>query len=92
MTLTNNNVNYLIHLLACAINEKMPDPVPDNVDFNALFSLAEKHQIYNMIYPLIQDNPHISAEQKAKWRHSKMVETAKMVTVNSERADRKSVV
>lgn len=86
MTLTNNNVNYLIHLLACAINEKTPDPVPDNVDFNALFSLAEKHQIYNMIYPLIQDNPHISAEQKAKWRHSKMVETAKMVTVNSERA------
>jgi len=87
MNSANKEVNYLVHLLACALNEKQALPAPENLDFDALFSLAEKHQIYNMIYPLIQDNSQISAEQKAKWRHSKMLETAKMITVNHERAE-----
>lgn len=87
MNSVNKEVNYLIYLLACALNAKTPQNAPENIDFDALFNLAEKHQIYNMIYPLIQDNTQISAEQKAKWRHSKMVETAKMVTVNNERAE-----
>lgn len=87
MNSVNKEVNYLIHLLACALNEKAPQSASDDIDFDALFNLAENHQIYNMVYPLIQDNPQISAQQKAKWRHSKMVETAKMVTVNNERAE-----
>lgn len=87
MNFLNKEVNYLIHLLACVLNEKVPESAPEDIDFDALFNLAEKHQIYNMIYPLIQGSVQISAEQKAKWRHSKMVETAKMITVNNERAE-----
>lgn len=87
MNSVNQEVNYLIHLLACALNERPAAAAPEDLDFDALFHLAEKHQIYNMIYPLIQDNNQISAQQKAKWHHSKMLETAKMIAVNNERAE-----
>ncbi len=87
MNSVNNEVNYLVHLLACALNEKPCDEYADKINYDNLFDLAKKHQIYNMIYPLIENNPEITAEQKAQWHKIKMMETAKMVAVNNERKE-----
>ena len=87
MNSVNNEVNYLVHLLACALNEKPCGEYADKINYDNLFDLAKKHQIYNMIYPLIENNPEITAEQKAQWHKIKMMETAKMVAVNNERKE-----
>lgn len=86
MNYTNREVNYLIHLLSCALNAKAPKRSEEGIDFSALLSLAKKHQIYNMVFPLIQDMEDVPAEDKANWRNYSLSEISRMIAVNNERS------
>ena len=85
MVSQNNEVNCLIHLLSCAINQKECEDIGD-VDFKELFSLAKKHQVYNIIYPVICDFDSIPQYEKDKWRNYNLTEIKRMITINNERS------
>lgn len=85
MNSTNKEVNYLIHLMACALNEKEPQNLDDDIDFSALLELAKKHQIYNMIFPVISNMENVPEDEKENWKNYNLTEIAKMLTVNNER-------
>lgn len=76
-------VEYLIYLLSCALNET--EPQMQEVDYSALLSLARKHQIYNIIFPLIQDDPNMPDEYKTKFRNYNLSEISRMLIINNER-------
>ncbi len=85
MNSTNKEVNYLIHLMSCALNEKEPQILDEDIDFSALLALAKKHQIYNMIFPVISNMDNVPKEEKENWKNYNLTEIAKMLTVNNER-------
>lgn len=85
MNSTNKEVDYLIHLMSCALNEKEPQILDEDVDFSVLLSLAKKHQIYNMIFPVISDMDNVPKKEKDSWKNYNLTEIAKMLTVNNER-------
>lgn len=85
MNSKNKEVNYLVHLMACALNEKEPQVLSEDIDFSVLLELAKKHQIYNMIFPVISNMENVPEEEKENWRNYNLTEIAKMLTVNSER-------
>ena len=87
MVSQNNEVNCLIHLLSCAINQKECEDIGD-VDFKELFSLAKKHQVYNIIYPVICDFDSIPQYEKDKWRNYNLTEIKRMITINNFLNDR----
>lgn len=86
MNSSNKEVNYLMQLLSCALNGTKPDIAEEGTDFSALFALAKKHQIYNIIYPLISDMESVSKEEKENWRNYNLSEITRMLTVNHERS------
>lgn len=86
MNSSNKEVNYLMHLLSCALNGTAPDKAEEGMDFSALFALAKKHQIYNIVYPLISDMEALPKEEKENWRNYNLSEIARMLTVNNERS------
>lgn len=86
MISSNKEVNYLIHLLSCALNEKEPEAPREDVDFSALLALAEKHQIYNMIFPLIENSSFVPEKEKTKWNNYNLTEITRIITVANERA------
>ena len=77
--------NYVIHLLSCAINEKQPIDPPKGISFDGLLKFSKEHQVYNIIFPLIEGSEHLTAEERQAWQMAKLVETAKMVQMNDER-------
>ena len=85
MNYTSNDADYLLKLLSCALNGKKPKAAAGGVDFDALLSLAKKHQIYNMVFPLIKDIDEVSDEAKENWRSYTLSEISRMITVNHER-------
>lgn len=85
MSQSKKEVDYLIHLLACALNEKQP-VAQEGIDYSALLSLARKHQVYNIIFPLIKDDANVPDEDKQSFRNYHMSEITRMIAINSERA------
>lgn len=79
-------VDYLIHLLSCALNQRKP-VAQEDVDYSALLSLAKKHQVYNIIFPLIKDDPSVPEEQKQAFRNYHMSELTRMIAINNERSN-----
>lgn len=77
-------VEYFIHLLAAAINGFEPR-AEQGIDYSALLDLANKHQVYNIIFPIIQNNPDVPNEEKQKFRAYNLSEISRMVFVNQER-------
>ena len=55
-------VEYLIHLLSCALNGKEVRH-QEGIDYSTLLSLARKHQVYNIIFPLIKDDLSVHPRQ-----------------------------
>lgn len=84
MAYLKKEVEYLIHLLSCAINEKQVR-LQEGVDYSELLSLARKHQIYNIIFPLINNLECVSDEDKQKFRNYNLSEISRMLVVNNER-------
>lgn len=85
MISSNKEVGYLLHLISCALNEKEPLPASDELDFQALFQLAKKHQLYSMIFPLIMNMENVPENEKTNWKNYHFTEIAKLVTVENER-------
>ena len=85
MNYSNKEVNYLIHLLACALNEKTPKNAREEIDFSLLLALAKKHQVYNIVFPLIKDMDCVSEKDRESWRSYNLSEITRMITVNNER-------
>lgn len=77
-------VEYFIYLLSAAINGFEPE-FEQGVDYSALLDLANKHQVYNIIFPLIQSDPNVPKEEKQKFRDYNLSEISRMVFVNRER-------
>lgn len=48
--LNNELVDYLIHLLKCGLNGEKPDEKPENISFEDIFRLANKHSVANLAY------------------------------------------
>jgi hypothetical protein len=80
-----SEVEYLIHLLSCALNSKKPRE-QENIDFSALLALAKKQQIYNIICPLIADMPNVPQSEKDAFRNYHYSEITRMLTINNERS------
>lgn len=85
MTNLKKEVEYLIHLLSCALNSKAVRH-QEGIDYSALLSLARKHQVYNIIFPLIKENPNVPDEHKQKFRDYNLSEISRMLVINSERS------
>lgn len=85
MNYSNKEVNYLIHLLSCALNEKTPESAGEGIEFSSLLALARKHQVYNIVFPLIKDMDCVLAEDRESWRSYNLSEITRMITVNHER-------
>lgn len=79
-----SEVDYLIHLLSCALNGKEPI-AQEGIDYSVLLTLARKHQVYNIIFPLIKDMDSVPAEDKAEFRTYHLNEIQRMLTINNER-------
>ncbi len=47
-------VDYLIHLLRCAINEDVPSDFPQDLDFNEFFKLCRAHRLENIVYIMLK--------------------------------------
>lgn len=86
MNSPNKEVNYLMHLLTCALNEAVPESSTDEMDYSALLELAKKHQVYNIICPLIADMEAVSDEEKQNWQNYNFSEIKRMIVIGNERA------
>lgn len=52
--LHNELVDYLIHLLKCGLNGEKPDEKPENISFEDIFRLANKHSVANLAYYAVE--------------------------------------
>lgn len=86
MTIDNRECAYLLSLLSCALREQNAPAVPDGLDFSALFAIAKKQQIYNIIFPLIRDMDCVSAEEKERWQDYSYSELVRTIAVDYDRA------
>jgi hypothetical protein len=51
-----------------------------------LLKLAKKHQVYNIIYPLISNSSHVPQEEKDAFRDYNLTEITRILTINNERS------
>lgn len=86
MTSQNKNADYFLHLLASALNETPVKKAPNGVDYRAVLALAKKHQVYNIIYPVIAGANDLSQADREAWRSYNLSEITRMIAVNSERS------
>lgn len=85
MALTQNReINYFLYLLSCALNEVEPKQ-EEGVDYNAILSLAKKHQVFNIIAGRISSMPDTPAEIKEQFKNYNLSEITRMITINNER-------
>ena len=47
-------VDYLIHLLRCALNGDIPSDFPQELDFNEFFKLSRSHRLENIAYVMLK--------------------------------------
>lgn len=80
-----SEVEYLIHILSCAINGKEP-VAQEGIDYSKLLSLAKKHQIYSAIFPVIKDMDDVPQSEKDLFREYHLNELTRMLTINNERS------
>lgn len=87
MIKTNNaEADYLLGLLACALNGK-PLPTSEGVDFKNLLVLAERQQVYSTVLPVLEDNGILSEDLLLQWKNHKLSELKKTIAVDSERKE-----
>lgn len=84
MSNSRSEIEYFIHLISCAINGREP-VAQESVDYSALLALAKKHQVYNIIFPIIKDNPDVPEKEKISFRNFHLSEVSRMININNER-------
>lgn len=48
--IVNANISYLIHLISCALDNTVPEELPENVVWKDIYELAKYHSINNLIF------------------------------------------
>lgn len=84
MVNSRSEVEYLIHLLSCALNGRKP-VAQEGIDYSALLSLAKKHQVYNIIFPLIKEMDDVPDSERTAFNNYHLSEITRMITINNER-------
>lgn len=87
MRIENKEAAYMLTLLSCALHEKQAPKPPEGLNFSNLFSLSKKHQIYNIICPLISKMDEVPDEEKEKWHNYNCSELVRMIAVNHDREE-----
>lgn len=85
MDIVNKEIEYLLTLLACALNEEPVPSPPVELDFNALFIKARDQQIYSMITPLVAQLSEVPQQEKETWRNYNCSELVRMLAVANDR-------
>lgn len=83
MTYSSLESEYLISLIRCAIKEEKAPPVPKELDWQELFILSKKHQVYSVILPVIDLNS-IPQQQAQELQFYSQNELLRMIATNSE--------
>lgn len=76
-------IEYLIELLKAAIKGCAPSPVPDQLDWQALFELAKKQQVFSII-AAIAENIAIPEQQAGQLKLYNQSELLHMLAMKSE--------
>lgn len=64
-------VDYVIHLLICALNNSMPNSVPEGISIKELFEFSRYHRLENILcYPLMK--LELSEEEKREFDQYQM--------------------
>lgn len=85
MILENKEVTYLLSLLRCALAQKQAEEPPQGLDFPALFVLAKKQQVYNIVCPLIADMAQVPSAEKKIWHDYAYSELVRTIAVDHDR-------
>ena len=76
---------YVIHLTKCALKNKNPKEKPENLSWNEIFSLADKHMIVNMLwYSVNKLTEKPAPELWKKWTEIKNKAVVKDIIQRSE--------
>ena len=52
--IVNANISYLIHLIGCALDNTIPEELPQDVTWKDIYQLAKYHSINNLIFYSIE--------------------------------------
>lgn len=65
----NNEYEYLVHLIRCAINDLQPTNPAENISLEKVFDAAKKHEVANISFVAVEKiQDKISAELYKKWK------------------------
>ncbi len=76
---------YVIHLVKCALKNEQPIEKPENLSWDKIFSLANKHMIANMIWYSVEKlKSKPETELWTKWTELKNMAIVKDITQRNE--------
>lgn len=76
---------YVIHLVKCALKKEQPKEKPENLSWDKIFSLANKHMIANMIWYSVEKlKSKPETELWKKWTELKNMTIVKDITQRNE--------
>ena len=82
----NAEADYLLCLLKCSLlGGDVPLPQKE-INHKALFDLANKQQVYNIILPSLQNAGILTAAEESAWNDCRLSELRRTIVVNNERA------
>lgn len=76
---------YLLHLIFCALHNEEPKEY-GGVDYEALFELAKKQEIYNLINDKLQCAGFVPDEVKRLFRNQSLSELNRMIAISAQRS------
>ena len=85
MQIENQTCAYLLALLRCALTGASAPAVPEGLDFDAIFDLARRQQVYNIVFPLLAALPGVPEGEKKRWENYTYTELTRTITMDHER-------
>ena len=79
-----SETEYLLHLIFCSLHNEKPKESYE-VDFEALFELAKKQEIYNLINDIIQSADFVPDSVKTLFRNQSLSELNRMIAISAQR-------
>ncbi len=84
--IVNANISYLIHLIGCALDNTIPEELPQDVTWKDIYQLAKYHSINNLIFYSIEKLAKKPDEELyKKWMESRDKAIFKGITQLYER-------
>lgn len=60
--------HYLIHLLNCALSNKQPEPIPEELSLEKVFLYGKEHEVANLAFLAIENTLDINSDLYNKWK------------------------